>query len=396
MTGNFKFNLYSRKVFPIVTIIIVAITFIFLADRIDYTSPDYSDTDLAKYRMMAESSPTLNFEVSKPYVYRILAPWLAGILPLNIDVSFFFLNSIFLILLSITLYYFLLYHKIGKNIALFVTLCFILNRYFFAFLAFDYFQFGDTLSYFLLLISFFLIAKKRWVLFSIVLIIGVLTREVALLIIPVGYLFIYEKKILSMNYLKYSVALFPSVLIFIFFRVLIKIDGDENYLTQIISGFELFKPESIIKKFFISVTPFAFLSIVYSKELYTFFLKHLYLLMLFVGTVFSSFFGFDHERLMSPSAPVFFLFLAIILEQTVQSKKWENHKGKIFGIIITLAFLSTFYHLWGIIKLPNREITLFVTVILNVFMLIFFLVIKHSTLIENKIRNPFKNRNDVF
>ncbi|MCP4970962.1 MAG: hypothetical protein GY932_10250 [Arcobacter sp.] len=377
------YKLYIQKIYPIVTIIFIATIFIFIADKIDYTSPDYSETDLAKYRAMAESSPSLNFDIPKPFVYRIFAPWLAGILPLNLDLSFFLLNSIFLILLAITSYYFLLYHKVEKKIALFVTICFILNRYFFAFLAFDYFQFGDTLSYFLHLISFFLFTKKRWVLFSITLIIGILTREVALLIIPVGYLFLYEKKILLKNYLKYSVAILPSILVFIFFRVLVKIEGDENYLTQIISGFELFEPESIVKKFFISVTPFAFLSIVYSKELYTFFLKHLYLLILFIGTVFSSFFGFDHERLMSPTAPVFFLFLAIILEQTVQSKKWKSHKGKIFGTIITLAFLSTFYHLWGIIKLPNREITLIVTVILNLFMLIIFLILKHSTLTKN-------------
>lgn len=380
-------NYYSnnRKFVPILTIILVAILSIFLADKINYISNLYSDIDLAKYKLMAESSPFINFDIPRPYVYRILAPWIAGMIPINIDLSFYLLNSLFLIFLAISIYNFLLYHKIEQNIALFVSICFILNRYFFAFLAFDYFQFSDTLSYFLLLQSFFLIVKKRWVLLSIILILGVLTREVALLIIPVGYLFLYEKKFSKNDFLKYSLAIVPSILVFILFRIIYKTEGTENYLTQLVLGVELFKPISVIKKLFISVTPFAFISIVYYKELYTFFKNNLYLFSLFIGTIFSSFFGFDSERLMSPAAPVFFLFLSVILEQIVLSEKWKNHKKQILGFMIILILLSTLYHLWGIIKLPSRETTLVLTIVLNVLMLIIFLILKNSFFEKNKI-----------
>jgi hypothetical protein len=385
----FSFHSDNRKITSILTIIFIAIIFILLAGKINYNSNLYSDIDLSKYKLMAESSPLLNFNIPRPYVYRILAPWIAGILPINIDLSFYLLNSLTLIFLAISVYFFLLYHKIEHKIALFVTVCFVLNRYFFAFLAFDYFQFSDTLSYLLLLQSFFLIVKKKWILLSIILILGILTREVALLIVPVGYLFLYEKKELTNDYYKYSFAILPMILIFIIFHLLSKTEGTDTYLTQFYTGFELFNMLSIIKKLFISVTPFAFISIIYYKELCAFFRNHLYLFSLFVGTVISSFFGFDAERLMSPAAPVFYLFLSIILQKIFNSDKWKNYEAKIFVILFFLAFSSTFYHLWGIIQLPNREITLLLTIVLNILILMVFLILKKS--IVNNTKNSVNN-----
>ena len=73
-------------------IILLSIFSIGISGQINYWMPEYSNMDQVFYRNMAISSPELNFEVVQPFVYRILAPWVAGVIPINLELSFYFLN----------------------------------------------------------------------------------------------------------------------------------------------------------------------------------------------------------------------------------------------------------------------------------------------------------------
>jgi len=368
---------FPLKIRPIVSIVVVSLISIIWIGKINYNLPQYSNIDLAKYRLMAKASPGITLEVPRPYVYRVFAPWFVGLFSGNINTTFFILNSITLILLAISLYYFLLLHRLNNNrIALFVTLLFILNRYFFSFLAFDYFQFADSLSYLILIVSFFLVFQKRFLQLGILMLIGVLTREVTLLIIPVAYSFYFEKGYKKNDYLKLTYAFFPAILIFILLRLFLPTNGEETLFSQLYVGIKLFNPISILKKYFISITPFALLPIIFPKELFTFFKNHFYLFLLFLGASFSSLFGFDYERLMSPAAPVFFLFLAFIIKSELRGIKRKSVKLISYLSIFGLAVFSNLYHLWGFVKLPSRDVTIGTTIIANLLVAVLFLVLK--------------------
>ena len=75
-------------------LIIFAFTFfaVFLSGSINNSDPKYSNADLNKYIAMAEASPALNTDVIRPFVYRIGAPWVAGLLPFSTSTNFYLLN----------------------------------------------------------------------------------------------------------------------------------------------------------------------------------------------------------------------------------------------------------------------------------------------------------------
>ena len=371
-------------------ILLIAVAAILWAGKIQHNLPQYANIDLAKYRDMALSSPGLNLSVPHPYVYRIFAPWLAGIFPVNIDLSFYLLNSIFLAALACVFFRILSFHGFDKKLSLFITTAFVFNRYFFQFLAFDYYQLSDTIAYFLLFFSFLLLAEKRWVFFGIVLTLGILTREAALLIIPVGYVYLYEKRFDKKDFLQLTLFSFLAIALFILIRLLIPNPSQENYLTQIYSGWSsFFSYQALVKRFLIPITPFMIIPFIFLKDFIEYFKKHYYLITLFVFVVISSLFGNDFERLMTAAAPVFYLFLAYIISKYLNSNLSKSFTAAFYFLAIITVMFSSLYHLWGIIKLPNREITMKVTIISDLLMFILFMVIKYS----ERIKQPTKQNN---
>ncbi len=360
-------------------LLIATVTAILLASKIDYTLPQYAGIDLFKYRGMAISAPGLNFEIPHPYVYRIFAPWLAGILPFDIDVSFYILNLIGLVILSFVFFEFILSFGIGYKPAFFSTVAFLFNRYFFQFLAFDYFQLSDTISFFLFILSYLLLTKKKYLWIGIVMVTGVLTKEVALLIIPVGYVYLFEKGGGKRDYINFSVVSILAIALFILIRTVIHIETDENYLTQIEYGVtNFFKPMAFIKRFVIAFTPFSVLPFLFFSELVELFKKYFYLLVWLVFAVLSSLFGNDYERLMMPAAPVFFLFLAVVFDIYFFNGKTSTLKNILLFTVVIISLLGSLYHLWGIIRFADSEISLISTVILDILILLIFGYIKIS------------------
>ncbi len=360
-------------------LLIATVTAILLAGKIQYTLPQFEGIDLFKYRKMALAAPGINLEIPHPYVYRIFAPWLAGVLPLDVDGSFYLLNLIFLFALSYVIFEFILLFGVEYKAAFFATVAFLFNRYFFQFLAFDYFQLSDTISYFLFVLSFILLTKRKYFWLGVSIAIGVLTREVALLIIPVGFVYLYEKSRGKDDYIKFVTVTIIALLIFSAVRLAIKIDSDENYLTQIEYGLiNFFKPRGFVKRFVIAFTPFSALPFLFYKELINLLRKNKFLFVWILFAVGSSLFGNDYERLMMPSAPVFFLFVALLIQKylSVNNNKISN-KILLFGVVI-ISLLGSLYHLWGIVRFADSEISLLATVILDILILLIFGYLKFT------------------
>ena len=121
------------------------------------------------------------------------------------------------------------------------------------------------------------------------------------------------------------------------------------------------------------VIPFIFL-----KDFYDYFKKHFYLIILFIFVAISSMFGNDFERLMTAASPVFYLFLAYIISKYLNSNLPKSFTVTFYALTILTVLFSSLYHLWGIIRLPSREITMQVTLLSDLLMFIIFMVLKYQ------------------
>jgi len=371
-------NLNPVKKQYYVYLFIATVTAVLLAGKIQYTLPQFEGIDLFKYREMASASPGINSGIPHPYVYRIFAPWLAGIMPFGLDTSFFVLNLLFLFGLSYVIFEFILLSGVQYKAAFFATVAFLFNRYFFQFLAFNYFQLSDTLSYFLFVLSFILLVKRKYFWLGVSVTAGVLTREVALLIIPVGFAYLYEKKRGKEEYIKFFTVSVVAALLFVAVRILIRIESDENYFTQIEYGLmNFFNPRALLKRFIIAFTPFSLLPFLFYKEIIKLFGENKYLFVWILFAVASSLFGNDYERLMMPAAPVFFLFVALIIEKYFLLNEAVFVRKILLFLVVVFTFSGSLYHLWGVIRLANSGITLYATIILDLLIAATFGYVKY-------------------
>ncbi len=363
----------SIKAKHIVILSLVAILSILLSGSIDYQNSSYSNMDFNKYISMAEASPEIETNIIRPFVYRIAMPWLVGILPFSIPTSFLILNSISLFLLSTVFYLFLLEYKTDENLALVITIIFQFNRYFFQFLGWNYFQVSDTLSLTLLFYSFLLLRNKNFIGLFFIMVFGVLVKEYMLIFIPAGFALLIEKGVNKKKLFFFSIISIVSVLTFWGIRMVIPTEGGESLFIQYTTQLLYYsKPTLLIKRFIIPFSPFGLIPFLFYKDMFIFFQREKHLFIYFLTVVALSFFG-ESERLMAPLTPVYFLFIAELIKKYLVKNLEEVLKSRLIISILILAFLTSFYHLWGLIKLPNEYYSIISTIISTLIVTLIFL-----------------------
>jgi hypothetical protein len=198
--------------------------------------------------------------------------------------------------------------------------------------------------------------------------IGVATREVAMIIIPVGFTLLYEKRFEKKDYVYFSLAVIPAAALFVSLRFLIEAPGGDSLFTKLLEegGAYFFTPAAIGKKFFVAFTPFALIPIIFFRDLIDFIKTNLTLSVLFIAVVFSTLFGLDYERLMTPAAPVYFIFIGFVIDKYLDEQRNKSQKKNLLTWLMIIAFLSSFYHLWGVFQLPNRYYSLILTLITSI------------------------------
>jgi len=356
----------------IFVIIAVSIFVLLLTGQIEYQLTQYKDSDLTKYIAMAKSSPELNLNIIRPFVYRILAPWFVGLMPFSIPANFFLLNVIFLVVLSLVFYFTLLEFKLSPNVALTLTIAFQMNRYFFQFLSWNYFQLCDTVALTVLFASFIFIKRKNWIALFFILPISILVKEYALIILPAGlfYFLIQQKE--KKEFITFLFLSFATVAVYSLIRILLEANQGVDLLTQYTTKeFYYSRPMLFLKKYIASFTPFGLLPIIFYKELIQFFKKNSFLFVYTVTIIIISYFG-EAERMMAPLAVVYFLFIGNLIEGRFTLSRNDFLSNKIFIVIIMISFLSSFYHLWGIIQLPNKYWSIISTILFSIIIAIVF------------------------
>lgn len=342
---------------------------IFLTGQADLSNYDPSH-DVISYRKMAIAFPSIDYSVGKPFAHRLLAPWLVGFFFNDVDLGFTLFNTLFSTIFILTLFYFLQQNRISERIAFFITAVFIFNRYFIPGFAYEPYRFADVLSNLMLLLSLIFIVKRKYLLVLILSVVGILARENAIAIIPVGLAFILlnnQKK----GLLKFVFVSATLIAVFITIRVLIPVEQGIS-LTQAFTEnwTKIFSFEAIAKQFFLAFNPLFLIPFFSYKEFFAFNKNNHHWLVLLIFVIFASLFGGDKERLMFAYAPIYYLFMAVIFQKLEDALKIETTT---FIAILVICWIANLHHIWGLIKLPSREISLAFAIAGGIIMLIIYL-----------------------
>ena len=197
--------------------------------------------------------------------------------------------------------------------------------------------------------------RNQWIVFSIILVLGAFTKEISLLMIPVAFIYILEKKELSTKWKKVIVAVIPALMIFLLIRVLIPTAGGKSLSEAfLIFSQKVWSPESILRKLVNSYLPFYFIPFIFFKHTLQFFRTKKYMLWYVILVFLSTYFGSNNERLMAPSFIVFYMLIGTILQDL-------NPKKTFLLFIMVIGFLSSFHHVFAKYPLQSINWTYFFT-----------------------------------
>ena len=343
--------LSDRSKYSII-VALVAASMAYAYGRIDYQNPGYSTWDLHDYRAMAQAVPSLTENVRQPFVFRILGPYVAGIMPMSTDVSFLMLSVSLGLILSLLFYSYLCSSIVKPPIAALATVLFILNKYLYGFPVWNYFHVNDILSQIEIVLLMWTMISQKWVWFGIVLLLGSLTRETPLIMMPVAFVFALEMKHLGRLLSVLLIAVLPALVTAIALRILLHSDQGYN-LPQAFMAYadKLLLLETWFRLLINCLIPFSLVPLIFFETSRHYFRTRKYAIVYLVLVVISTFFGYNSERLMAPVFIVFYPLLAIIIEKHIAQSRW------IILTVIIAAIVSQLHHTYARFPLP-RELTI--------------------------------------
>ena len=331
----------------------LALFFILLVKPIDIDNIDHIPVDILQYSGMAQKAPDLSPDTWEPYAYRVMGPWLAGTLFQNPDQGFYLINILFLIGMALALWDLLFVYGIKTNPAFLIVISFMLNRYYFSFLAYDFYQLNDTISITCLWFSLSLLKRRNYLLILPIALVGMLAREVLLIWIPVSIFILYKEGSVKRDWVWTGFISVLLMTVFIGLKLSVAAKGGISLVQAIGDDWsKIYDPFAIAKQLFIANTPLFLLPVIFYKDLMVFIKERSELLILLGITYLTTLFGHDYERLMTPAAPFIYLFSVTLIQKFFPE---DNSKFVKFGLAFFLIiFVGNFYHLWGVIILPNR------------------------------------------
>ncbi len=348
-------------------ILLIFIFFIvsFFYGTIDLTEEQFSKIpDVKSYTLMAEASPEFSTDAGKPFAYRILPPFIAGFFS-DIEIGFKIVAYFSISVLLILFYIMLIKFRIKDNIAFFVSILLIFNKFTIGFYTWVPYYISDIFVLIFMLLSLFILLEKRsWGVFSLLLIFGVISRETAFFILPVIFIYLFEKKLLKENFFKFFLSIIPAITIFLLIRYNITTDGTgekgilysfkntDSYLSE-----KIFDPIKWYKLLINTFAPLSLLPIIYFSKTINFFKKNIYLLVYLTIFFMSTFIANDIERLI---VPIFFIFY-ILIAKIFQEEIIENRP--IILITIILVAMNILHHQIGVFTLPSKNYSAILSVL---------------------------------
>lgn len=326
---------------------------VFLYGQIDYTVAPYKDWDLASYRVMAQAAPGIAEGVCQPPAYRLLGPYLAGLLPVSDPVAFYALAVIASLVLALLAFYFFRDFGLSPAVAAIVVALFTFNRFWFGLTVWDFFQLNDLLALIFIVILFLAMYRNRWGLFGAVLFLAALTRETGFLMIPVAAVYLWERKELSAQWKRALAATVPALAAFVLIRLFVPAPCGKPLLEQLAAhSVSILSLEKLFRLFINSYLPFSLLPVVFFATTARYFRTRLHALVFVVLVFLSTLFGatFD-ERLLAPAFLVIYAIIGLVIEE-YRTEKW-------FVVALLVAgFVASLHHSTARFPLPDRSWTL--------------------------------------
>ena len=342
----------NRKYLFLLGACLVCLGMLFLYGTIDYTVYPFSHWDLRSYRRMARAAPHLAEDVPRPFAYRILGPYVVGLLPMSESLGFRLLTLVVGFSL-IPLFYFLLCERgVSACPAACAVALFVWNKQLFGFAVWNFFQVNDTLSLLCLVLLFWVLWRERWVAFAIVLFLGAFTRETALLMVPTAFVYLLERGRWQEKGRALLLAVIPGVAAFLFLRWLIQPAAGRGLLDAFLLHAD--KVTSVETWFRLLINPFIPLSLiplVFVEQTVSFVRQNKHMALFFLLVLAGTLFGGNNERLMAPAFVVFYLLIAEILQG-----EFQGAKGML-AVILVCGFLSSLHHRTARFPLSQRYLT---------------------------------------
>jgi hypothetical protein len=342
----------KRDRIHIIILCAAAAVMIFLYGTIDYETEPYRSMDLRYYRAMAAASPRLAQDIPRPFAYRILGPYVAGLLPLPGQHAFLAVTILVSILLPVVFYHFLLEFGIGRNAALLAALLFLCNKHLFGMSAWNFFQVKDSISLLVITSSFIAILRSRWALLSLLLLVGSLNGESAVIMAPTLVLYLSDRKAARGEWGRALGGLLPALAAFVLIRLLVPATGGEN----LVDTFFHYSPKLRFPRTWVGLllnpfVPLTFIPLLYFRDAVSFLRENRYLALYLFLVFASTLFGSNNERLMAPAFIVFYAFIGRTAEN-----RWSDGTG-LWALITLCCLASSFHHLVGRYLLPQQSVT---------------------------------------
>ncbi|MBM3470057.1 MAG: hypothetical protein FJX73_04595 [Armatimonadetes bacterium] len=205
---------YSRPIVrDILLVSLACLVAIPLYGRIEPDSARFAKWDLHLYRRMADAAPGLALDVRPPFVYRILGPYVSGILPMERDSAFLLVTLSAALLVPLMLYLLLCRAGVRSRNAALAAVLLVFNKWLFGFAVWDYFQTGDLLSLLSIMLLLWAAYTSRWPAFGLILALGVLTRETVILAPLVVLVYLLESGRWQTERRAFLISLVPATLI---------------------------------------------------------------------------------------------------------------------------------------------------------------------------------------
>lgn len=325
---------------------------IYLYGSVDYTAEPFRDMDLSYYRQMAQASPHLAEGVPLPFALRLLGPWIAGLPPAADPVGFLALTVIASLLIPVLLYRFLVEFGIERSAAFVAALLFVFNKYLFGSSVWNFFQVKDSIGLLCITACFLAMLRGNWPLFSLAMLIGTLSGEAPLLMIPVLLVYLIERRMPGAVWRRAALSLLPGIAGFLLIRLLIPAQGGMGLVEAFLHYSRKLRYRLVWVGLLVNpFVPLVLLPLLYIKDLWRFIRSNIYLVACFVFVFASTLFGSNNERLMAPAFIVFYAFIGVVAERHWRGKPW------IVLAVVVACIMTSAHHLLARYPLPSRAVT---------------------------------------
>jgi hypothetical protein len=337
----------------VLLLIAAAAVMIYLYGHVHYTVEPFRSMDLYYYRRMAQASPGLAGDIPLPFAYRLLGPWIAGLLPGSDPAGFLAITIIVSLLIPVLLYRFLVEFGIERSSAFVAALLFVFNKHLFGSSTWNFFQVKDSIGLICIAGCFIAMLRGNWPLFSLALLAGALSGEAPLIMAPVLLAYLVERRRPGSEWRWAILSLLPGIAGFFLLRLLVPAHGGTGLVESFLYYSKKLRYALVWVGLFANpFVPLVLLPLIHTRDAWDFVVKNRYLAVCFVLVFFSTLFGSNNERLMAPGFIAVYAFIGIVAE-----KYWRG-RPRVLLVIVAACFLASGHYLLARYPLlPGRATT---------------------------------------